>query len=81
MKRLSLLVICISCISFLTGCGAAALGVSAYTQVQVDAVTELLIEKGIITNEEFATKQKQIQRRHDKLRKSNETTSGTLLEQ
>jgi hypothetical protein len=80
MKRLSLLVMCILCISFLTGCGVAALGVSAHTQTQVDAVTELLIEKGIITDEEFASKQKQVQRRYDKLRKSNETASGNVLE-
>ena len=80
MKRLLLLVMCILCISFFTGCAAAALGVSAYTQAQVDAVTELLIEKGIITNEEIVTKQKQIQERYDKQRKQTEAASGTVLE-
>ena len=29
--------------------------------IQVDAVSELLIEKGIITNEEFVAKLKQVQ--------------------
>ena len=80
MKRLSLLVMCILCISFLTGCAAAALGVSAYTQIQIDTVKALLIEKGITTNEEIVTKQKQIQERYDKLRKSSGTQSGTVLE-
>ena len=80
MKRLSLLVMCILCVSFLSGCAAAALGVSAYTQAQVDAVTELLIEKGIITNEEIVTKQKQIQENSEKQRKQNAVSSGNLLE-
>ena len=80
MKRLLLLVMCILCVSFLSGCAAAALGVSAYTQAQVDAVTELLIEKGIITNEEIVTKQKQIQENSEKQRKQNAVSSGNLLE-
>ena len=80
MKRLSLLVMCILCISFLTGCAAAALGVSAYTQIQIDTVKALLIEKGIITNQEFDTKMNQINAKHEKQRKASEAGSGTVLE-
>jgi len=81
MKRLSLLVMVILCISFLTGCGVAAIGANVYTQTQVDAVTELLIEKGIITKAEFVTKQKQVFENYEKQRKESETASGTVLEQ
>ena len=31
---------------------------------QIDAVTQILVEKGIITNEEFAAKLKQIQMKY-----------------
>ena len=34
--------------------------------IQVDAVAQLLIEKGIITNEEFFTKLKQVQSEYQK---------------
>jgi len=33
---------------------------------QIDAVTQILVEKGIITNEEFAAKLKQIQTDYQK---------------
>jgi hypothetical protein len=43
MKRLSLLVMCILCISSLTGCGAVAMGTSAYAHTKVDALVKSLI--------------------------------------
>ena len=80
MKRLSLLVMCILCIPFLTGCGVAAVGMGVYTQVQVDTLKELLIEKGVITNEEFNTKQSQVLENQEKQRKAAGKQSGTELE-
>jgi hypothetical protein len=32
--------------------------------IQIDAVTQILVEKGIITNEELATKLKQVQMKY-----------------
>ena len=80
MKRLSLLGMCILCIPFLTGCGAVAVGMGAYTQVQVDTLKELLIEKGVITNEEFNTKLSQVLENQEKQRKAAGKQSGTELE-
>ncbi len=36
--------------------------------IQLDAVTQLLIEKGVISEEEFFTKLKQVQAEHEKRR-------------
>jgi len=80
MKRLSLLVVCILCIPFLTGCGAVAIGATAYTQVQVDTMKELLIEKRIITNTEFDAKMSQILENQNKQRRAAGKQSGTELE-
>ena len=80
MKRLSLLVMCILCIPFLTGCGVAAIGANAYTQTQVDTVKALLIEKGITTNEEFDAKMSQALENQNKQMKKSEAASETVLE-
>jgi hypothetical protein len=77
MKKLLLLIMIIP---FLTGCGVAAMGVSAYNLAQIDAITELLVKKGILTNEEIAITTARLNAEREESSKRNSNSSGSFVE-
>ena len=46
--------------------------------IQFDAVSQLLIEKGIITNEEFVAKLKQVQYEYERRKAKRSQNSQTI---
>ena len=77
MKKLFLLIVLML---FLTGCGAAALGTSAYNMAQTDALTELLIKKGVISKSELTITKNRLLAENEKRYIRNSSSSGSFIE-